>query len=123
MRKLLFFIPVFLCTFGCRGWYTIVPDVDSVDSVVYNDYIKHIRIVITDPDTIKEIGNMINDCEKQMLPVIFCQSKILSFHYKDTLIRIGTDGSRWFSGDRGVYELPDDIDNLVKKYFKKQQKH
>lgn len=125
MRKLLFFIPVLLCTFGCRGWHTIVPDVDTVDSVVYNDYIKHIRCVITDPDTIKEIGNLLNcDSERGFLfaaPPLF---ERLSFYYKDTVITISTGGGNYFRGeDRFWYELPYNIDDLFKKYFKKQQKH
>jgi hypothetical protein len=119
MRKLLFFIPVLLCTFGCRGWYTIIPDIDSVDSVVYINGPDRSRMTITNPDTIKEIANIINDGDKLLLPVIFCKYRRLSFHYKDTVICIGIGNGKTFSGSDGTYELPDDFDNLVLKYFKK----
>ncbi len=121
MRKLLFFIPVLLCTFGCRGWYTIIPDIDSVDSVVYINEINRRNIMVTtNPDTIKEIANIINDGDKLLFPVIFCTDRILSFHYKDTVIRIGIGGNgKIFSCGDGTYELPDNFDNLVLKYVKK----
>ncbi len=79
-------------------------------------------MVITNHDTIKEIANIINDGDKKCWFFIIATPLFeqgLSFYYKDTIITIDIAGRLLRTDDNKLYELPDNIDNLGRKYFKK----